>query len=107
MFPPFGFSIQEFSYAIFIVKNRPLYVNFCIPLRGKYFFWQPSTPLVNMRFCTHVPNSTMNKNLRSGKPYQRRKMVFLASKTLLSLSCTMEKNFFFNFGCYDLANGKG
>jgi hypothetical protein len=48
----------------------------------------------------------MNKNLRSGKPYPRRKMVFLASKTLLSLSGTVEKNFFFNFGCYDLANGK-
>jgi hypothetical protein len=59
-----------------------------------------------MRFCTHVLNSTMNKNLRSGKPYQRRKMVFLASKTLLSLSGTVEKNFFFNFECYDLANGK-
>jgi hypothetical protein len=100
------FQSNDFSYAIFIVKNRPLYVNFCIPLCGKYIFWQPSTPLVNMRFCTHVPNSTMNKNLRSGKPYPRRKMVFLASKTLLSLSGTVEKNFFFNFGCYDLANGK-
>jgi hypothetical protein len=84
------FQSKNFSYAIFIVKNRPLYVNFCIPLRGKYFFWQPSTPLVNMRFFTHVPNSTMNKNLRSGKPYQRRKMVLMASKTLLSLS---EKTF--------------
>jgi hypothetical protein len=31
---------------------------------------------------------------------------FLASKTLLSLSDTMEKHFFFNFECYDLANGK-
>jgi hypothetical protein len=48
---------------------------------------------VNMRFCTHVPNSTMNKNLRSGKPYRCRKMVFLASKTLLSLSGTVEKTF--------------
>jgi hypothetical protein len=61
---------------------------------------------VNMRFCTHVPNSTMNKNLRSGKPYRHGKMVFLASKTLLSLSRTVEKNFFFNFECYDLTNGK-
>jgi hypothetical protein len=32
------FQSKNFSYAIFIVKNRPLYVNFCIPLRGKYFF---------------------------------------------------------------------
>jgi hypothetical protein len=72
----------------------------------KINFWQPSTPLVNMRFCTHVSNSTMNKNLRSGKPYRRRKMVFLAYKTLLSLSGAVEKNFFFNFECYDLTIGK-
>jgi hypothetical protein len=68
-------------------------VNFCIPLCGKYFFWQPSTPLVNMRFFTHVPNSTMNKNLRSGKPCQCQKMVFLASKTLLSLLGHWKKTF--------------
>jgi hypothetical protein len=48
----------------------------------------------------------MNKNLRSGKPYRCRKMVFLASKTLLALLGAVEKNFFFNFECYDLANGK-
>jgi hypothetical protein len=100
------FQSKNFSYAIFIVKKWPLYVNFCIPLCGKYFFWQPSTPLVNMRFYTHVPNSTMNKNLRSSKPYRCRKMIFLASKTLLSLSGAVEKNFFFNFECYDLTNGK-
>jgi hypothetical protein len=33
-------------------------------------------------------------------------VVFLASKTLLSPFDTREKNFFFNFECYDLANGK-
>jgi hypothetical protein len=33
-------------------------------------------------------------------------MVFLASETLLSLSGTVEKYFFFNFECYDLANGE-
>jgi hypothetical protein len=52
-----------------------------------------------------LPNSTMNKNLRFSKPYRCRKMVFLASKTLLSLSGAVEKNFFFNFECYDLTNG--
>jgi hypothetical protein len=29
------FQSKNFSYAIFIVKKRPLYVNFYIPLRGK------------------------------------------------------------------------
>jgi hypothetical protein len=106
MFPPFGFSIQEFFICYFYCQNRPLYVNFLHTPLWKFFFWQPSTPLVNMRFCTHVPNSTMNKNLRSGKPYQCRKMVFWASKTLLSLSGIVEKKKFFNFECYDLANGK-
>jgi hypothetical protein len=32
MFSLFGFSIQEFFIAIFIVKKWPLYVNFNIPL---------------------------------------------------------------------------
>jgi hypothetical protein len=32
--------------------------------------------------------------------------MFLAPETLLYLSGTMEKNFFFGFEHYDLANGK-
>jgi hypothetical protein len=44
--------------------------------------------------------------MKSGNPYLRPKLVFLASESLLSLSGTVEKNFFFNFECYDLANGK-
>jgi hypothetical protein len=55
----------------------------------------------------HVPNSTENKNMKSGNPYLRPKMVFLASKTLLSLLGTVEKNFFFDFERCDLANHKG
>jgi hypothetical protein len=35
MFPPFGFQSKNFSYAIFIVKKRPLYVNFSILPCGK------------------------------------------------------------------------
>jgi hypothetical protein len=64
------------------------------------------TPLVDVRFCTHVPNSTRNNNVKSGKPYLRPKMVFLAPKTLLSLLGIVEKNFFFDFEPYDLANGR-
>jgi hypothetical protein len=33
-------------------------------------------------------------------------MVFFAPETLLSLSGAVEKNFFFQFEPYDLANGK-
>jgi hypothetical protein len=61
---------------------------------------------VGMRYCRHVPNSTRNKILKSGKPYLSPKMVFWAPETLLSLSGTVEKNFFFDFKPYDLANRK-
>jgi hypothetical protein len=58
-----------------------------------------------MNFCTHVPNSTMNKNMRSGNRYLLQKMDFWASKTLLALSGIVEKNFFLDFD--DLTNHKG
>jgi hypothetical protein len=57
-----------------------------------------------MGFCTNVPNSTRNKNVKSGKPYLSQKMVFLALETLMYLSGIVEKNFFFGFEPYDLAN---
>jgi hypothetical protein len=44
--------------------------------------------------------------MKSGKPYLSTKMVFLAPKTLMYLLGTVEKNFFFDFEPYDLANGK-
>jgi hypothetical protein len=56
-----------------------------------------------MRFCTHVPNSNKNKNMKSSNPYLRSKMVFLASKTLLSLSGTVEFIYLFDFERYNLA----
>jgi hypothetical protein len=59
-----------------------------------------------MRFCTHVPNSTRNKNVKSDKPYLGPKMVFLAPEILLYLSGTVEKNFLFDFECYDPAKSK-
>jgi hypothetical protein len=39
-------------------------------------------------------------------PYPLSKMVFLASKTLLHFSGIGKKNFFPNFGPYDLTNGE-
>jgi hypothetical protein len=93
MFLLFGFSIQEF--AIFIVKKRPLYANFSIPPCG----------CVGMRFCGHVPNSPRNKNPKRHISYLLEKVVFLNPKRLLSPFGRGKKNFFFNFECYDLANG--
>jgi hypothetical protein len=77
MFLLFGFSIQEFFICYFYCKKMAFVCEFQhTPLR-KINFWQPSTILVNMRFCTHVPNSNKNKNMKSGNPYLRPKMVFL------------------------------
>jgi hypothetical protein len=47
------FQSKNFSYAIFIVKKRALYVNFSIPPCGNLWFSQGSTPCVGMRFCGH------------------------------------------------------
>ena len=63
------FQSKNVSYAIFIVKERPLYVNFSIPPCGNWWFSQGSTPLVGMRFWGHVPNSLRNKNMERHIPY--------------------------------------
>jgi hypothetical protein len=106
MFPLFGFSIQAFFICYFYCQKTAFVCEFQHTPLWKIIFWQPSTTLVNMRFCTHVPNSNKNKNMKSGNPYLRPNLVFLASKTLLSLSGALEKNFLFDIERYDLANGK-
>jgi hypothetical protein len=59
-----------------------------------------------MKVFEYVPNSLRNKNLMRLIPNLLEKVVFLASKTLQSPLGIVEKTFFFNFECYDLANGK-
>jgi hypothetical protein len=61
---------------------------------------------VDMRFCGHVPNSPRNKNPKMLISYLLEKVVFLDSKRLLAPFGRGKKNFFFNFECYDLTNGK-
>jgi hypothetical protein len=79
-FHPLDFQPKNFSFAIFIVKKWPLYVNFSIPPCGKWFFPQCSIPLVGMRFWGHVPNSLRNKNMERHIPYLLFKMIFWPSK---------------------------
>jgi hypothetical protein len=117
------FQSKNFLYAIFIVKKRPLYVNFSIPPCGNWWFSQCSTPCVGMRFCGHVPNSPRNKNPKEAHSISTWiqvniewspkksfyfiffKVVFLDPKRLMSSFGKGKKNFFFNFECYDFANG--
>jgi hypothetical protein len=84
MFPLFGFSIREFFICYFNCQKTTIVCEFQHTPLWKIFFWQPSTTLVSMRFCEHVPNSNKNKNMKLGNPYLCPKMVFLASETLLS-----------------------
>jgi hypothetical protein len=51
-------------------------MNFNIPYYGKYLFFQYSTPLVGMRFCRHVLNSSRNKNKMLHNPYLLGKVFF-------------------------------
>jgi hypothetical protein len=104
-FHPLDFQSKNSSYAIFIVKKRPLYVNFSLPPCGNWWFSQGSTLGVGMRFCGHVPNSLRNKNLKRLILNLLENVVFLDPKRLLSPFGRGKKNFFFNFECYDL-NGK-
>jgi hypothetical protein len=86
------FQSKNVSYAIFIVKKQPLYVNFSIPPCGNWWFSQGSTPRVGMRFCGHVPNSPRNKNLKRLILNLLKKVVFLDPKRLLSPFCRGKKN---------------
>jgi hypothetical protein len=74
------FQYNNLLYVFFIVKKRPLYVNFSIPPCRKWFFSQCSTPLVAMRFWGHVPNSLRNKNMERHIPYLMQKWFFWPSK---------------------------
>jgi hypothetical protein len=88
------FQSKNFTYAIFIVKKQPLYVNFNIPPCGNWWFSQGSTPRVGMRFCGHVPNSPKNKNLKRIILNILGKMVLLDPKRLLSPFRRGKKTFF-------------
>jgi hypothetical protein len=88
MFSLFGFSIQEFFICYFYCQKTAFVCEFQhIPLQKIIF----------LRFCTHapceLPNTNKNKNMKHGNPYLHPKMLFLASKPLMSLSSAMEKTF--------------
>jgi hypothetical protein len=57
------FQYKNFSYAFFIGKKWPLYVNFNIPLFVKWHFSQHIS--CGYEICWHVSNSSRNKNLKS------------------------------------------
>jgi hypothetical protein len=76
------FQYKNFSFVFFVVKNRPLYATFSIPLVEIDVFLKVPHLLIGMNFCEHVLDSLRNKNLKKITPNLLGKMVFLASKTL-------------------------
>jgi hypothetical protein len=58
-----------------------------------------------MKFCEHVPNSLRNKTLDRLIPNLLEKVVFLGLQNIEVPLGTWKRTFFFNFECYDLANG--
>jgi hypothetical protein len=93
MFPPFGYSIQEFFIFYFYCQKTAFECEFQHTPCRKYCFWQPSTTLVNMRFCTHVPNSNKNKNMKSGTRIYVQKWFFWPPKHCCPSRAQWKKTF--------------
>jgi hypothetical protein len=90
--------LLDFQYNFFgkifsIAKKQPSLVNFNLPHCGKYLFSQCSTALVDVRFCRHISNSPRDKHNMMHHPCLLEKVVFLASKALLSPIGTWKKTF--------------
>ena len=68
-------------------------MNFNTSHCGKYLFSQCSTALIGMRFCRHTPNSPRYKHNMMHHPCLLEKVVFLASKAILSSIGIWKKTF--------------
>jgi hypothetical protein len=88
MFPPFGFSIQEFFICYFYCQKTAFVCE-----NQHTSLWKL---MIFSRFHTLCG---LILNLLE-------KVVFLDPKRLLSSFGRGKKNFFFNFECYALPNGK-
>jgi hypothetical protein len=100
MFPPYGFSILEFFICYFYCQKTAFVCEFQHTSLWKLMIFSRFHT-----FCGHVSNSPRYKNPKRHISYLLEKMGFLDPKRLLSPFGWAKKNFF-NFGCYDLANGK-
>jgi hypothetical protein len=84
MCSPFRFSIQQFWRYLFYCQKTAFVCEFQHTSLWNIFFSQCCTLLVDMRFCRHVPNSPRDGNKMLHNPFLLEKVVFLASKTLMS-----------------------
>jgi hypothetical protein len=100
------FQSKNFSYAIFIVKKRLLYVNFSIPLAGNDFFLNVPHLLWVWDFEDMYLTHLGTRIWRGTVHIYFKKWFFWPSKLCCPLWAQGEKNFFVNFEHYDLANGE-
>jgi hypothetical protein len=91
--PHLDFQYNNFQYVFFIVKKRPVYVNFSIPPCGRWCFSQCSTPLVAMRFWMHVPNSLKTRIWRGTFHIYFKKWFFWPLKLWCPLRAQGKKTF--------------
>jgi hypothetical protein len=76
MFPLFEFSIQDYFICYFYCQKTAFAFEFQHTPLWKIVFSQCTTPLMDVRFCRHAPNSTRNKIVNSNNPYRLQKMGF-------------------------------
>jgi hypothetical protein len=101
------FQYNNFLCAFFYCQKRtPFKCEFQHTPLKKIILFQCCTALVCMIFCSHVPNSLRNKNMKRHILNLFWKMVFGPPKLYLSPSGAGEKNYSINFECNDLTNNK-
>jgi hypothetical protein len=83
--PSMALHLTHFSLS---KTSLCMWISTYLLVKNKIFFY------VTHLFYRHVPNSTRNKNMKSQNPNLLRKLVFLASKTLLSPLSIGKKLFF-------------
>jgi hypothetical protein len=105
MFPPFGISIQEFFICYFYCQKMAFVCEFQHTPLGKLMIFSRFHTLCGHEICGHVPNSPRNNNLKRLSLNLLEKVVFLDPKDCCPPFWQGQKNFFFNFECYDFTNG--
>jgi hypothetical protein len=77
----------------FLLSKMAFVSGFQHTLLWKIIFFSMLHTSFGYEICRHIPNSIRNKNMMSQNPYLLKKLVFLASKTLLSPSGIGQQTF--------------
>ena len=106
MFFLFGFSIQEFFVCYFFGKKMAFVCEFQHTPLWKLMNSQGSTPHVDMKFLDMYLTHLRIRIQRGSFHIYLKKWFFWIPKDCCSIWTRAKNLLFFNFECYDLANGK-